>query len=348
MTESREPSNDRANPATRPDATVVAIRRTHAWFEAHSGWAEPTRDALEEWFGDDVCQCPDECWVAIDGVCEHGLASWWLVLRAMGEHESLTAVARQRLLQHAPNFRDVHGVRTADGRELRPGIVYRSGVLDALDSADLSRMRALGIKTVIDLRSSGEVVQRPNQLPDDVVTHHVAVHDVSAAPLSILERIESGETEGLGASMLIAGNIAFATTHRTVFADVLSLLTDPQNWPVVVHCTAGKDRTGFAIATLLWALEIDTDDVIDDYTRTNAALADRHEAIIVQAKSRGIDTTVLEAMLCAEPSYLMAGYETAVHEYGSIDAWLRDALGIDGAMRRDWQRDMLTASKPAE
>ncbi len=64
-----------------------AISRTHEWFEHHSGWAPPDVDTLAEWLADDFCRAPDDCVVAHDGCCEHGLASWWLVLQADRQRE---------------------------------------------------------------------------------------------------------------------------------------------------------------------------------------------------------------------------------------------------------------------
>lgn len=63
--------------------SAEAIRNAHAWFEVNSGWAPPDDDTLAEWVADGVCRCPDECMVAPDAWCEHGLASWWLILRAL-------------------------------------------------------------------------------------------------------------------------------------------------------------------------------------------------------------------------------------------------------------------------
>ncbi len=60
-----------------------AVKNAHEWFEVNSGWAPPDEDELAEWLDDGVCRCPDGCLVKPDGWCEHGLASWWLVLRAM-------------------------------------------------------------------------------------------------------------------------------------------------------------------------------------------------------------------------------------------------------------------------
>jgi len=65
--------------------SAEAVRNAHAWFEVNSGWAPPDDDTLDEWVADDVCRCPDECLVAPDAWCEHGLASWWLILRALRE-----------------------------------------------------------------------------------------------------------------------------------------------------------------------------------------------------------------------------------------------------------------------
>lgn len=62
--------------------TQAAIQRAHEWFEHHSGWAPPDGDTIAEWLADDFCRAPDDCVVAHDGWCEHGLASWWLVLEA--------------------------------------------------------------------------------------------------------------------------------------------------------------------------------------------------------------------------------------------------------------------------
>jgi hypothetical protein len=72
----------------KPSA-VEGVRNAHAWFEVNSGWAPPTDETLIEWLSDGVCRCPDECLVAPDECCRHGLASWWLILQALdADHEA--------------------------------------------------------------------------------------------------------------------------------------------------------------------------------------------------------------------------------------------------------------------
>jgi hypothetical protein len=72
-------------PRRGPSSVTEAVRNVHEWFEVNSGWAPPDVDTLAEWMADGVCRCPDECLVAPDSWCEHGLASWYLVLRALDE-----------------------------------------------------------------------------------------------------------------------------------------------------------------------------------------------------------------------------------------------------------------------
>jgi Family of unknown function (DUF5522) len=77
-----------------------AIRRTHEWFERHSGWAPPDPATLAEWMSDGVCRCPDDCWVAPTESCSHGLVSWWLVLRTLDRVDGTTPLPPDRLVPH--------------------------------------------------------------------------------------------------------------------------------------------------------------------------------------------------------------------------------------------------------
>ena len=70
---------------SRSDKVAEALRNTYAWFEVNSGWAQPDAENLAEWVADGVCRCPDDCIVAPDAWCTHGLASWWLIIDALDE-----------------------------------------------------------------------------------------------------------------------------------------------------------------------------------------------------------------------------------------------------------------------
>ena len=74
---------------------AIAVRNAHEWFEANSGWAPPEPDTIAEWAADGVCRCPDECLVAPNEWCEHGLASWALILVALAQDDALRAFRRR-------------------------------------------------------------------------------------------------------------------------------------------------------------------------------------------------------------------------------------------------------------
>ncbi len=233
------------------------------------------------------------------------------------------------MLRNAPNFRDLGGVRTADGRVVRSGVVFRSGVLDQLDDDDVATLQRLGVRTIVDVRSDDEVASRPNRLPAGVEVVHLPITDVSAAPMAILEQLERGETDGLGADMLLRGNDAFVRRFVDRFAAVVRVLADPGRWPVVVHCTAGKDRTGFAVASLLWAAGADDEAVLADYLRTNEHLAERHAQALAHAATRIADTEPLRAMMEVRAEYIAAARAAIDDVYGGTEAFVRDGLGLD-------------------
>ncbi len=172
---------------------------------------------------------------------------------------------------------------------------------------------------------------------------HVPVTDVSASPRSIAERLERGDTEGLGAEMLLAGNRAFARELQAAFATTLRFAMDGQRRPMVFHCTAGKDRTGFAAALVLRALGVAREDAVADYLRSNDRLGHRHRALLEQLRERITDLEPLRAMVEVRREYIEAGLDAIDADFGSIDVYLREALHISDAERDRFRDELLTA-----
>jgi hypothetical protein len=77
-----------------------SLRRTHRWFESNSGWSPPDAETLADWMADGLCRCPDDCVVAPTESCEHGLASWWLVLRTLDEPKGTEPLSPVAVLPH--------------------------------------------------------------------------------------------------------------------------------------------------------------------------------------------------------------------------------------------------------
>jgi protein-tyrosine phosphatase len=254
----------------------------------------------------------------------------------------MTDASRRVLLEGAPNFRDLGGYATHDGRRVKRGQLFRSGVLADLSDDDLVVLEErIGIKTVVDLRSPEEVASRPNRLPRGAVAIEVPVTDVSMSPLAVAAKLESGNSEGLGPEMLLTGNRAFARELRAAFATMLQLAMDEQHRPMVFHCTAGKDRTGFASAIVLLALGVPKETVVDDYLFSNACLEERHADLLERVGDRVAERERLLAFLQVRREYLEAGLDTITEDHGTIDDYLRDALTVNDEQRERFRSALL-------
>lgn len=161
------------------------------------------------------------------------------------------------------NFRDLGGLQTRDNRRVRTGVVYRSAGLCELTSEDVRLLKEqLGVRTVIDLRTDIEL-ERDGHGPLDGVrrVHLPLIHDDGKGG-SDPSRQRGG---GLASRYLSYLDMA---AENVVAA--FKTLADPGTLPAIVHCAAGKDRTGMTVALMLDILRVDDDDIIDDYVRSHA------------------------------------------------------------------------------
>jgi protein-tyrosine phosphatase len=257
-----------------------------------------------------------------------------------------------RELSGAWNFRDV-----ADGASaLRPGRLFRSGELSRLDDDGRATLRQLGITDVADLRARREVTRRgPGLVPDGVEIHLLPFPDLGAeesdtdgqAPHeAAFQRLLTGEgadepersvNEAATAYMIDeyrefpTRNGAQQALHR-----VVALLAAGR--PVLTHCFAGKDRTGFVVATVLETIGIDRDTIVADFLRSNDAapqLRARISEMISQRQDTELTPEVVtfsearlsDGVLGVREEYLAAARQTIDEEFGSLDAYLR-ASGI--------------------
>src|ERR1044072_9253521 len=172
-------------------------------------------------------------------------------------------------LKGGSNFRDLGGYRTADGRAVRRRAVFRSAHLGPLTDEDRIALSKLGVRTIVDLRGVNEAAETPH-LIDGVDCRVVGAH----IEPQLGDKIRIAVADGTATPHLM---MQFLTDHyrdyprrctpgfRTLFAT----LSDGTHRPLVFHCTAGKDRTGFASALLLTPLGVPWDTGMDDYSRTN-------------------------------------------------------------------------------
>ena len=170
------------------------------------------------------------------------------------------------------NLRDVGGLPTTDGGQIQPGRLYRSGSPDRMTEDGGRRARTeLGLRTVIDLRHPDELNDSPSLGPliaDGVTRHHIS-------PVSTERPMaEYIETMNLAHGKVMSPQRYFVGFRRGAprYAQAARLLSQPPTYPVLIHCTAGKDRTGMLTALLLEVAGVGPAQIAEDYTASNASL----------------------------------------------------------------------------
>ncbi len=263
--------------------------------------------------------------------------------------------AALRELPGAWNFRDV-----ADGAgALRPGRLFRSSELSRLDDDGQATLRELGITDVADLRASREVARRgPGRVPAGVDVHLLPFPDLAddetsdgAAPhehafQQLLTNSEPDESiNETAARYMVDEYRQFPTRNGAQHALRRVVMLLAAGRPVLTHCFAGKDRTGFVVATVLETVGIDRDTIVADYLRSNDAVPELRARISEMIQQRSdteltpevvtfTEARLSDGVLGVRDEYLAAARRTIDNQFGSLDGYLRDA----GISKPDMER----------
>ncbi|MFI2652360.1 tyrosine-protein phosphatase [Micromonospora fulviviridis] len=246
----------------------------------------------------------------------------------------------------APNARDLGGLPTADGRRVRAGRLIRTAALGRLTDEDLPVLGKLAPACVVDLRHATEqAVAPPDRLAGEPRLVHLPVYDaahpvftyVSAVLLGHdLDAYEELAREGMpGAMAGIYRWFVTGASARAGFGAAVRLAADAASLPLLFHCSAGKDRTGWLSVVLLTALGVEEPAIRADYLRHNELTESLREVLLAAMTRRrpDLDPTVARPLLEVRPEYLDAAYEEVRRVHGSFDAYLRDGLGVtDGTL----------------
>lgn len=223
------------------------------------------------------------------------------------------------------NFRDLGGYVTAGGQSIAWRRLYRSDSLAELTDQDHELWRELGIRAVCDLRLTSERDSAPDRLPQDadLTEHHIGFLPEGANEM--LRAIRAGELNSAEITEEVIRHYRrLPLDHLAEYRAVFDLLDRPQNHPVVIHCTSGKDRTGLAIALILLALGIPEDQVLADYVLTNSYRRD-----VSRIFKLYIGDAEMQTLTSAQPVYFTAALGAMQREYGSTRNYLRDGIGLD-------------------
>ena len=214
------------------------------------------------------------------------------------------------------NFRDVGGY-PADGGTIRPGKLFRSDGIHALGDAGRQALRELGVREVIDLRDDFEV----EAMPDDI-----AGLDAKVLRLPVFEG--SGASQDTVGISLEALYERILTLHGDVVVSALRELAGSGDVGVLIHCTAGKDRTGIVVALALLAVGVDRETVVADYAESESNLSgDWLDAMLTLVESHDVEITPsLRILLGGSPPEALDGAIARIEkEHGSVRQYLLDS-----------------------
>lgn len=243
-------------------------------------------------------------------------------------------------LPDVPNFRDAGGLPTGS---LRPGLVYRSAQLSPLTDADHARLIDLDVQAVFDLRTADEVRHRPDTLPPGLEALVLDVladrpHSGAAAVASLVtakqdqttvEDVNDAVSDGRARDLMIETYrylVSLPSAHaayRTLLASLAS-----GTGAAVIHCTAGKDRTGWAIAMLQSLGGASTEDVLADYLLSNVDMETTYRPMLDAFADAGGDAESLADMILVRPEYLDAAVTLMHRVHGGLDGYLSRGLQL--------------------
>jgi protein-tyrosine phosphatase len=234
------------------------------------------------------------------------------------------------------NFRDLGGYPTLDGRHTRWGVMYRSGNLSKASRVDTDIVNRLGLAKLIDFRSAAEKEEEPDQLPEPRDFEVVEIPTLDGGDNSvadeIMARIENGKFSDFDPNgFMLDANRRFTYEFAPQFKQFIETVAAAQGEPVLWHCSAGKDRAGFASAILLRILGVPQDVVMKDYmlSKTYALEARQKELLLLRTLKGDEAADKLTILMGVEESWLEAAFNEIDARYGNFDGYVREALGLD-------------------
>lgn len=237
-----------------------------------------------------------------------------------------------------PNLRDMGDYKTTDGLTIARGLVYRSNQLYDISENDMLLLADLHLKNDYDLRTLSEREAKPDELPVGVndVWLNVLADDPTSGPavlISLLQDPQQANIElgdGKVEEMFKDAYRQFISLEsaQIAFSELFLSLSDETQLPALFHCTTGKDRTGWAAAAFLTLIGVPEETVVEDYLRSNDYILPMYEESIQRFVDAGGELNIIISILGVKEEYLNAAFEEMHTEYGSIEKYFTEGLGV--------------------
>jgi protein-tyrosine phosphatase len=237
-------------------------------------------------------------------------------------------------LHGASNFRDLGGYPAGDGSSIRWRRIFRSNHLGHLTEDDVKVVRGLGVKSAFDFRGVQE------RAAAACVVEEIAVHSLPIEPTVVAALRAKLQARALSSGdaleIMRESYRGYVSLNTHSFRELFAHLLD-DTAPLVIHCTAGKDRTGFACALILHALGVPDQVISEDYLLTNRFYRRDPNS------SPDLPADVRQAIGSVEASFLAAGFDAVNAQYGDLESYFRDGLGLGVPERTELKARYLQA-----
>ncbi|MEG0187105.1 tyrosine-protein phosphatase [Algoriella sp.] len=225
------------------------------------------------------------------------------------------------------NFRDLGGIINKEEQVLGKGLLIRSDDLANLTDNDLELLNDYPIRTIIDLRTTYERSKNPDHIPNSC--NHEVHLDISSGHFeNLVKQFRQGISNPREFMCNIYEDFVLDKTCQTQYKKFFDIIQHKNRTPILFHCTAGKDRTGFATAMILAALKVDFEQILEDYLASNIYLEQKYAHIL---KINPDYKYLIEVY----PEYLEKSFDTIEKNFGTIEYYLSNILGVDLQLMED-------------
>ena len=236
------------------------------------------------------------------------------------------------------NFREMGGLPAADGGTIKAGRLYRSGHWSQASDDDVKKLDQYGLSTVVDFRTEIDRTGDggPNRIPDGLDYLQLEMTDTSGLGHKIRSTLMSGDQAlidrefggGRAKALAAEGVVAMALEEekQSVFSRFLNVVAEEDRRPVLWHCSAGKDRAGWAATVLGMALGVPDDALVEHYVASNIhrPVEDR----LAYYAAKGVDAEIMRPFLSVHEDYLRGGFAVIDERWPNREQYLAEALGF--------------------